>query len=296
PNEAALLKQGGPGVLWRAALYMVVASALFATMNALAKYLLLANTGQPIGALQMTFGRYFFGTLFLLPVLFGAKVVPRTKHPFKYMFRASFGVAGVALMFLAIAVIPLANATAIGFSSPIFAMIFAVLLLGERSGPYRWLAAAVGFMGVIVIAGPDASIFGAASLFAVAAAVCMGGEIAAVKWLSGLGDRALIMLFFGNLFGAILGGLAAIPAWVSPQPMEWLIFAAMGLVAIAGQRLVLHAMAMADANFVAPFLYSTLLFSGLFGVLLFDEVLRPSLFLGMALIVGSGLLLARFGR
>ena len=282
--------------LWRAALYMVVAAGLFATMNALAKYLMLAGTGNPIGALQMTFARYFFGTLFLIPVLYGAKIMPRTVHPFKYVFRASFGVGGVALMFLAIAVIPLANATAIGFSSPIFAMIFAVVLLGERAGPYRWLAAALGFVGVVVIAGPDTSIFGAASLFAVMAAICMGAEIAAVKWLTGLGDRALIMLFFGNLFAALLASILAIPTWVSPQPLQWFLFAAMGLVAIVGQRLVLHAMAIADANFVAPFLYSTLLFSGLYGVLLFDEILRLSLFLGMALIVASGVLMARFGR
>ena len=290
------LNKAGGTALWRAALYMVVASFLFSTMNALAKYLLVVEQGVPIGALQITFARYVFGTMFLVPVFLRARVLPRTAHPLKYAFRASAGVAGVALMFYAIAVIPLANATAIGFSSPIFAMIFAVLLLGERSNRVRWLAALTGFAGVVVIAGPDAAIFGLPSLIAVAAAVCMGGEIAAIKWLSRLGDRAITMLFFGNLFGALIAGLLAVPIWVWPAPGQWPLLAGTGLVAVVGQRLLLHAMAMADANFIAPFLYSSLLFSGLFGVLLFDEVLRPTLFPGMALIVASGILLTRFGH
>ncbi len=281
---------------WRAAVYMLVASALFSTMNALAKFLLVADDGPEMGALQITFARYAFGTLFLLPALYAARVMPRTAHPLKYAFRASAGVAGVALMFFAIAVIPLANATAIGFSSPLFAMIFAVLLLGEKANRFRWLAAVVGFAGVVVIAAPDLSAFGSASLLAVAAAVCMGGEIAAIKWLSRLGDRAITMLFFGNLFGALIASLLAVPTWVWPAPGQWLILAATGLVAVVGQRLLLHAMAMADANFIAPFLYSSLLFSALYGVLFFDEVLRLSLFFGMIMIVGSGLLLLRFGQ
>lgn len=288
--------RAGGAAPWRAAVYMLVASFLFSTMNAMAKYLLVSGNGADVGALQITFARYAFGTLFLLPVLFSGGLMPRTAHPLKYVFRASAGVAGVALMFFAIAVIPLANATAIGFSSPIFAMIFAVLLLGERANGFRWLAAAVGFAGVVVIAGPDMDAFGAASLIAVAAAVCMGGEIAAIKWLSRLGDRALVMLFFGNLFGALIASVLALATWVWPGPEQWLILAATGLVAVIGQRLLLHAMALADANFVALFLYSTLLFSGLLGVLLFDEVLRPTLFLGIALIVASGLLLMRFGQ
>ena len=286
----------GDNAPWRAALFIVVASALFATMNALAKYLLLPGTGPEIGVLQITFARYVFGTLFLLPILYSARIVPRTVHSVKYAFRAGTGAAGVALMFLAITHIPLANAVAISFSSPIFTMILSMLFLGESANRYRWLAAALGFAGVTAIAAPDASIFGLASLIAVAAALCMGAEVTTVKWLSNQGDRAIVMLFFGNMFGALLTFLPALPAWVWPEPLQWLSLAAIALVVIIGQRLVLHAMALAEANFVAPFMYSTMLFSGLFGVLLFDEMPSPALFLGMALIVASGVLLARFGR
>ncbi len=296
-NDAAFkVTASGGGIPWRAALYIIVASALFATMNALAKYLLLPGTGPEIGVLQITFARYLFGTLFLLPILYSARIVPRTAHSMKYAFRAGLGAAGVALMFFAITYIPLANAVAISFSSPIFTMILSILFLGERSNRFRWLAAALGFAGVAAIAAPDASIFGLASLIAVAAAICMGMEVTMVKWLSNQGDRAIVMLFFGNLFGALLTFVPALPAWVWPQPMQWLILAAIALVVIIGQRLVLHAMALADANFVAPFMYSTMLFSSLLGVLLFDEIPSLALFLGMTLIVASGVILARFGR
>lgn len=283
-------------LLWRAAMYMVVASFLFATMNALAKYVLITPAGAVIGALQVTFCRYLSGTLFLLPVLFWDKVVPRTRHPGKYALRAGFGASSVVLMFLAFQVIPLANATAIGFSSPIFTMMLAVLFLGERAGWRRWLAALIGFTGVIAIAGPDGNILNTGSLIAVAAALCMGAEMAALKWVSRLGDRPIVMLFMGNILGAILVAAFALPQWTWPEPWQWFPLAGTGLVAIVGQRLTLTAMRSADANVIAPLLYATMIFSGLYGVLLFGEVPEWGLYVGMRLIISSGVMLARSGR
>lgn len=289
-----ILAQGrAPTSLWLAAAYMVAASFLFATMNALAKYILITPGGAEIGALQVTFCRYLSGTLFLLPVLYWARVVPRTRHPEKYALRAGFGTSCVVLMFLALQVMPLANATAIGFSAPIFTMILAILFLGERAGWLRWLAAFVGFTGVVVIAGPEGDIFNTGSLIAIASALCMGAEVAVLKWLSRLGDRPLVMLFMGNIMGAVLVSPLALADWVWPEAWQWLCLAGTGLVAIMGQRLTLVAMSTADANFVAPLLYATMVFSGLYGVLVFGEVPGWGLYIGMALIVVSGVLLAR---
>ncbi len=163
-------------------------------------------------------------------------------------------------MFLAFQVIPLANATAIGFSSPIFTMMLAVLFLGERAGWRRWLAALIGFTGVIAIAGPDGNILKSGSLIAVAAALCMGAEMAALKWVSRLGDRPIVMLFMGNILGAILVAVFALPQWTWPEPWQWFPLAGTGLVAIVGQRLTLTAMRSADANVIAPLLYATIIF------------------------------------
>ncbi len=199
-------------------------------------------------------------------------------------------------MFLAFQVIPLANATAIGFSSPIFTMMLAVLFLGERAGWRRWLAALIGFTGVIAIAGPDGNILNTGSLIAVAAALCMGAEMAALKWVSRLGDRPIVMLFMGNILGAILVAAFALPQWTWPEPWQWFPLAGTGLVAIVGQRLTLTAMRSADANVIAPLLYATIIFSGLYGVLLFGEVPGWGLYVGMGLIISSGVMLARSGR
>lgn len=199
-------------------------------------------------------------------------------------------------MFLAFQVIPLANATAIGFSSPIFTMMLAVLFLGERAGWRRWLAALIGFTGVIAIAGPDGNILNTGSLIAVAAALCMGAEMAALKWVSRLGDRPIVMLFMGNILGAILVAVFALPQWTWPEPWQWFPLAGTGLVAIVGQRLTLTAMRSADANVIAPLLYATIIFSGLYGVLLFGEVPGWGLYVGMGLIISSGVMLARSGR
>ncbi len=275
---------------------MVVATFLFATMSALAKYVLITPGGAEIGALQVTFFRYLSGTIFLVPVLGWARVMPRTRHPEKYALRAGLGAASVVLMFLAFQMIPLANATAISFSAPIFTMILAVLLLGERAGKTRWLAAFVGFAGVIAIAGPDGNFLNTGSLIALAAALCMGAEVTALKWVTRLGDRPLVMLFMGNFLGAVLTAVPALPQWVWPEGWQWFCLAGTGLVAIVGQRLTLFAMRTADANFIAPMLYATMIFSALYGVLLFGEVPGWGLYAGMALMVASGVLLARSGR
>ena len=163
-------------------------------------------------------------------------------------------------MFLAFQVIPLANATAIGFSSPIFTMMLAVLFLGERAGWRRWLAALIGFTGVIAIAGPDGNILKSGSLIAVAAPLCMGAEMAALKWVSRLGDRPIVMLLMGNILGAILVAVFALPQWIWSEPWQWFPLAGTGLVAIVGQRLTLTAMRSADANVIAPLLYATIIF------------------------------------
>ena len=289
-------RPSGRAVLWRAAALMVVATFLFATMNALAKYVLVTPGGPEIGALQVTFCRYLSGTIFLLPVLVWARVVPRTRHLEKYAVRAGFGASSVVLIFLAFQMIPLANATAIGFSSPIFTMILAVFLLGETAGWRRWLAALVGFAGVIAIAGPDGNILNQGSLIALAAALCMGAEVAALKWVTRLGDRPLVMLFMGNILGTVLVGVFAVPQWVWPEQWQWLPLVATGLVAIVGQRLTLIAMTSADANVVAPMLYATMIFSGLYGVLIFGELPGWGLYMGMGLIITSGVMLARSGR
>ena len=102
-----------------------------------------------------------------------------------------------------------------------------------------------------------------------------------------------MMLFMGNIMGAVLVSPLALPHWVWPEAWQWLCLAGTGLVAIMGQRLTLVAMTTADANFVAPLLYATMVFSGLYGVLVFGEVPGWGLYIGMALIVVSGVMLAR---
>ena len=282
-----------PYRLWLAVVSMVTASLLFATMSALAKYILVTPADPEISALQVVMCRYLSGTLFLVPILYWAKVTPCTRHYKKYALRSAFGASGIGLMFMAFQTMPLANATAIGFSAPIFTMLLAIFFLDERAGWLRWMAAFIGFSGVVVIAGPDGDSFNTGALIAIASALCMGAEVVGIKWLSRLGDRPLVMLFMGNILGSALVSPFVLPIWVWPELWQWPFLACTGLVAVVGQRLTLVAMAAADANFVAPLLYTTMAFSGLYGILVFGEVPSWGLYIGMALILLSGLMLAR---
>ena len=151
----------------QAAFWTLLGALFFSLMNASAKYLGLLDQQmilkslegyEPIPVFQMTFARYAIAALLLLPFLLGRPKRFRTSSPGRYLGRTVAGFGGIALMFAAIQIVPLASATAIGFTSPIFAMIFSAILLGERVPRLRWFAASIGLSGAIIIASPGSGV------------------------------------------------------------------------------------------------------------------------------------------
>lgn len=274
-----------------AALLMIVATAFIAGTTLFAKALGGDTLGPPLHPLQISHGRFVFAFLALL----GAAGVmrPRFTRPnwVLHLSRTTFGWGGVTLMFAAVTFIPLADATAIVFLNPVFGMVLAIPLLGEKVGPIRWSAAGIALVGAMILLRPTPESFQIASLLALAAALVMGLEVIFIKKLSGR-EAPFQVLLINNFLGMIIASLAVIGVWQMPTLTQWGVMAALGVCMALAQTCFVNAMARAEASFVAPFAYGTLLFATIYDILFFEQIPDWITVTGGSIILSGGVLLA----
>ncbi|MCU4655110.1 DMT family transporter [Roseibacterium sp. SDUM158016] len=270
---------------------MVSATAFLAATTLLAKALGTAALGEPLHPLQVSFGRFLFAWMAIVTVL--AVLRPRLTRPDyrMHLARTLCGWGGVTLMFAAAAMIPLSDATAISFLNPVFAMLLAIPLLGERVGPWRWLAAFVALAGAMILVRPGSGAVEAGALLALGAALVLGLELIFMKRLSGR-EGPLQILIVNNSIGLAIAATAASFVWQAPSAAQWAALGALGLVMAAAQGFFINAMARAEASFVTPFSYLTLVFAALYDAVLFG--VSPSMLsvLGALVIIAGAALLA----
>ncbi|WP_375230366.1 DMT family transporter [Roseobacter sp. S98] len=274
-----------------AVLLMMVATAFIAATMLLAKALGSDVAGPALHPLQITHGRFVFA--FVTLGMAAAVLRPHIARPDwrLHLARTTFGWAGVTLMFASVAYIPLTDATAITFLNPVFAMMLAIPLLGERLGRIRWSAAAMALAGAMVLLRPTPDSFQAASLLALTAAAVMGMELIFIKKLSGR-EPAFQILLINNFLGLVLSSLAVISVWQMPTGQQWLLLAALGCLMAMAQTCFVNAMARADASFIAPFSYGTLLFATAYDLLFYGHIPDTISVLGASVILAGGILLA----
>lgn len=199
-------------------------------------------------------------------------------------------------MFAAVAHIPLADATAITFLNPVFAMLLAIPLLKESVGPWRWAAAGIAFIGAMILLRPTPDSFQPAALLALAAAMVIGLELIFIKKLSGR-ERPLQVLWFNNALGMTIASLAVLPVWQMPTLEQWGALAALGTLMACAQACFVNGMARGDASFVAPFSYATLIFATLYDFVGFGQIPDRVTVLGACVILtGAAVLAWREGR
>jgi drug/metabolite transporter (DMT)-like permease len=271
--------------------FMLTATAFIAGTMLVAKSLGTDALGPALHPLQVSHGRF----LFAFAAIASAAVMMRPKinrpHLGLHIGRTFFGWGGVTLMFAAVAYIPLSDATAISFLNPVFCMLLAIPLLRERVGPWRWLAAFMAFGGALILLRPGPSSFQLAGLLALGAAIIMGMELIFIKKLA---DRepSFQILLVNNALGVCIASLAVIPVWVMPTPAQWGALAALGCLMAMAQACFVNAVARADASFVTPFSYVTLIFATLYDLLIFDVWPDQISILGALIILTGAWLLA----
>jgi drug/metabolite transporter (DMT)-like permease len=248
------------------ALWMVGAGIVFSLQNAAVKQL-----GTRLDVFEIAFFRCFIGLLFVLPfVLRGGCGLFMTGRIGLHVARALVGVSGMFCGMYAIAHLPLADATAISFAKPLFAVCLAALFLGEHVGWHRWAATAIGFAGVAVIVRPGTQVFELAHVAALLGAFLIADVIVLVKKLQGSEKNATIMAYFGIVTSlASLG--PALYVWLTPTWLEFLLLVGIALGATCGQWMALCAYRAAEASAVVPFDYLRLVFAVLYGWWLFAE-------------------------
>lgn len=280
-----------------AALAMVLATALFASCTLLAKALGSGVLGEPVAAMQVTNARFVFG---FLAVLLVARLLPRSQadrsapvpHWGLHLGRTALGWLGSVLMFAAAARMPLADANALSFLSPIATMLLAIPFLGERVGPWRWAAAGLALLGALVLLRPGAGAIQPAALLALGAALAMGVEGIFIKKLAGREPPRQILIV-NNAMGAVIA--SAVGVWVFQWPETgavWAALVAVGVLMVAGQLLFLLALARGDASYVAPFFYLTLVWAALFDIAVFAVWPDAVTVLGAGIVVTGGLVMA----
>jgi len=212
--------------------------------------------------------------------------------------RVVFEVVGRLFYILALALTPLSSTTVILQATPLLVVAFAALFMGETVGPRRWVAIAIGLVGVGVIIQPGTDSFSVLSLLAIVGLIGFAGRDLASRAAPASLSTAILGLY-GFLSLILAGALFALwegKAFVQPTPVTALWLAGTVGVGVAAYACLMKAMRTGEVSAVTPFRYSRLLFGVGLGVVFFGEDLTPPMILGSALIVSSGLFILWRGK
>ncbi|MFC4270081.1 EamA family transporter [Sneathiella chungangensis] len=265
------------GIAW-----MVLTSFLFVGMTGIIRHL-----GSDMPAVETAFIRYFLGSLLILPMVIRHwPGIPNKRETRFYILRGIFHGGGVILWFYAMARIPIAEVTAIGYVSPIFVTIGAALFLGERMHFRRIAGVVAGFLGTLIILRPGFQEINLGQLAQLCAAPLFAVSFLIAKKLTGTQSSSMIvgMLSIGCTIALLPG---AILQWRTPTTYElsWLAFAA--VIATAGHYTLTRAFQAAPITLTQPLGFLQLVWAAILGVLVFGEPLDPFVMLGGAVIVAA---------
>ncbi len=271
--------------LRRALPYFLLAGVLFSTLDATAKYLVRDHT-----LFLVVWARYVGQMVVVTPIAWhrGGRDFWRTRHLGVQLARSLCLVIATVCFFGALRFLPLAEASAITFLAPMFAIILSMPVLGEKPTRARWLAAIIGFIGIVILVRPGSAVFHPATALLVLAAISNALYQLLTRKLPN--DSSYTTLFYSALVGTAVLSLALpvadLPSEVTARDGMFLLL--LGLLAGLGHWLLISAFLAAPASLVAPFAYLQMIWATLYGYLIFGQLPDGLSALGMAIIVASG--------
>ena len=272
---------------WRAARLMLGSTMLFGLM---AVSIRLASAS--LHTFEVAFFRNFFGLLAALPLLLrhGPGLLRTTQFP-RYLFRCLVGICSMLAGFWAIGHLPLAQAVALSYSTPLFATIAAASLLGEQVRARRWAAVVLGFIGVLVVVHPGQADFSMGTLVALLAALLSSIVAIQIKQLSATepADRIVI---YTTLLWVPMSLVPAWSVWQWPQGIAWAWVVAAGVFGTGGHMLWTRALKLGEVSVLTPISFMQLPVVAVFGWLLFGETLDRWTLLGALVILGANAYIA----
>lgn len=269
--------------LKKAVYYMVLSTMAFTGMNGLVKYL------QEYNAYQLVFfrsaGSLFFTFGFLL-----SRRIPILGTQRKLMVsRGIVGVTSMLLFFTAIEYMLIGSAVALRYISPIFATIFAILLLKERVRPVQWLFFLIAFAGVLVLKGFDGAIPLKGLIYIMLASLFSGLVYIIIRKIGNKEHPVVIVNYFMSI-ATIVGGVLSIFNWKTPSLLDTALLLSLGFFGYFGQLFMTKAFQLGETNVIAPLKYVEVIFAIIVGVGFLGETYTLWSFIGMMMIIGGMLL------
>jgi drug/metabolite transporter (DMT)-like permease len=268
------------GILW-----VGLSGVLFALLNVFTLI-----PAQHLNPYVMSFLRYFFGSLFLLPIVFrqGLHKSLRTNRVGLHVFRGALHASGMVLWFVGLPLTTLASVTALGFTGPIFITIGAALFLGEDVRMRRWMAVLVGFAGAMIIVRPGVGDIGLGALCILISTPIFSISNLISKALART-DSANTIVIWQNWVITLCTMPFAFWFWQSPDWTDILWFLAAGLCGTLGHLSQQNGYQLADITLLQPIGFLSLLWNALLGFFLFSQQPDVWTFVGAAVIFGSAM-------
>ena len=245
----------------------------------------------------------FFRSLFAIPVIVvwlamrkELRIGFKTQNPMNHVWRGVIGTSAMAMTFGALGLLPLPEMTAIGYAMPIFVVVFAAMFLNEPVRLFRLMTVAVGLVGVMIIMAPRLSVDVIDMSETLGAVLALGSAVTAalaqvfIRKLTKTETTSSIVFWF-SVTATGLSLLTIYWGWVVPTPKEAALLVLAGIIGGVGQILLTSSYRLADASFVAPFEYSSMLFSIAIGFAFFDEVPTSTTLIGASVVIFAGILI-----
>ncbi|RCS23267.1 DMT family transporter [Phyllobacterium salinisoli] len=274
--------------------FKVASVCVFVGMSSLLK----ASEGIPVG--QLVFFRSFFAifpVLVYLAFTHQLQGVFHTKERLSHVWRGLVGVCSMGFTFYALTKLPLPEAIALNYASPLFVVVFSAILLHETVRVYRWSAVVIGLVGVVVILWPRLSIFSSGQLgideALGAGAALAGAGMSAIAMLLVRRlvqtERTPTIVIYFSLTSSIIGLLTLPFGWVMPTPMQAFMLIAAGFAGGIAQIFLTQCYRYAEMSTIAPFEYTSMLLGLAIGYLIFGEVPTLQMIIGSTIVIGAGI-------
>ena len=273
----------------KAIIFSLLGWMFLPVMDGFAKYL---SADLPI--LQITWARYFFTVIFILPIMlvFFNNQLVKSDKPKLQILRGLILLSANICFFYSISVISLAKALTLAFIAPLIVTAFSPLMLGEKVGLRRWTAVIVGFVGTLIVIRPGFVEINFASLAALCTGFFYGFYLIVTRKLS-TSDNPLLTLLITGVVGAILVSIIIPFYWVKPTLNQWSLMAGIGVFACIGHFFLILSLKYADASKLAPLGYTEIITNILISYYFFHELPDNWTYLGLFIIVLSGLYISR---